>query len=670
MLGSGSVSISWNLPVQPNGIIIRYEVIRQVNFEPSSMAVVFSTDNILNRTYIDSNVRSAQSYQYAVRATNSIGTTESNFSSISTPESAPIGLTAAILTTISASMIQVSWLPPTQPNGVITMYQAFRTGGGAVDMSVFSSASNRGFTEQNLMPFTQYTYVIQACTAVGCSLSPPNTTTTREAIPTGFLSPQLRAITESSVSIEWVEPARPNGVITLYNITVLPIQINVMVRDNTEFSRNISNLRPFTSYMVTLSACNSVGCVTSNSSIRTLQSTPEFISPPQVHAVNSTALAISWMEPTIPNGIIVLYELRRNGTLIFNGTDMMFIDDGLTPNQNYSYSIQAYTSVGAGRESNVSVIQTPPDTPMGVIPPFLTSSSSSSILATWTEPSRPNGVIQRYILVLDGQNVFDGIGFEFTAFSLVPFSSHTFQLVVCTTTCASSAIVNASTLEAPPVGQEPPILRENDERFIEVTWNPTQNPNGVITRYELERRELASPSTVFQLVFNGSALTFIDRDPVLRPTMTYGYRISVFNSVGKNTSDTRSIMLSEAPPEEVPLPIIQNITATSIVILATPPVIPNGVIRTYRLYQNGTRVQEIIVPEDEFIVMGLNVFTLYVFSIEACTQPGCTISGQVMIRTGETTPSILSPPVGVVQSPREIQIRWTPPQQPNGIILR
>lgn len=674
---SRSVLVIWSPPVQPNGIITRYEVLRQVNSDVTTLSSIFSTDEVLNLTYLDTNTRPAQSYQYAIRAINSAGQVESDLSNITTPETAPEGLTAPILIVVSASMIQVSWLPPTQPNGVITRYRAFRTGGGSQNVSVFSDPVNRGFTDENLVPFTAYTYVIQACTAAGCALSPLAIATTSEDTPTGLAPPTLVALSETSISIVWEEPTSPNGVITIYNITIQPVQIIVILREMEELARIITNLRPFTLYAVTLEACNSAGCISSNSPVRTLESTPEFAVPPQASTINATALNVMWLPPAIPNGVIVLYELRRNGTLVFSGDAMAFVDAMLMPNQSYVYTIQAYTAVGAGQESALSaVFRTPLDTPEGVSPPNIQATSSTSILATWREPDTPNGVILRYILLLNGERVFEMLGFQFQVDSLTAFTTYNFQLMVCTTTCGSSSIVRATTLEAPPEGQMPPRLSEDTTRAaVTITWSAPLIPNGIITQYQLERRQVfenGSSTTEFIIVFDGSALTYMDMDSFLRPAMTYHYRVTATNSAGTSTSDVSSVTLSEAAPEDVPLPLITNFTSTSITVLATPPATPNGVLTAYRLLQNGTQVQTIVPPETRFVVTGLGFFTVYEFVIEACTAAGCTRSGSSFQRTGEAPPTGLSPPVGVVpsQQVRVIEVRWTPPQTPNGIIIR
>ena len=677
VLASGGVEVSWSTPVQPNGIITRYEVLRQVGTDVSTLIVVHSTSDVANRTFVDTSVSPAETYMYAIRAANSAGSTTSGLGSITTPEQAPGGLSTLVLTTINASSIQVSWLPPREPNGVVIIYRVFRSGGGVQNVSVFSDPVVRVFVDFGLLPFTAYTYVVQACTSAGCGLSPLNIATTSEALPVGLSPPLLRALSESSISVQWADPVTPNGVVTLYNIAILPAQINLELREPELLSRNISNLLPFTDYTVSIEACNSAGCVSSSAVVRTLESTPGFTSQPQVSVVNATSLNVMWSEPVPPNGVIIRYELRRNSTLVFSGTDSSFVDTDLMPSQYYSYTVQAYTSVGAGVESAVSaVVQTPPDTPEGVTTPTLQPTSSTSIRASWTAPTSPNGVIQRYILLVDGQRVFEALGFSFEVTGLIPFTSYSFQLMVCTTTCGSSDAVSAVTLEAPPTGQSPPTLRETNQPLgVAVSWSSPDTPNGIVTRYEVERRLVvladdSSSMSEFALVFGGSEMSYNDQDPSLRPFTSYEYRVTAINSVGNTTSDPAPISLSEAAPEGVLPPTVLSFNATSVTLEATPPATPNGVIVAYRLIQDGQQVQELVAPSRTFTVTGLQFFTRYWFAVEVCTGGGCTRGANVTQRTGEAPPTGLSSPVGEAVSAREIAVRWRAPQQPNGIILR
>ena len=70
---------------------------------------------------------------------------------------------------------------------------------------------------------------------------------------------------------------------------------------------------------------------------------------------------ISWKVPTMPNGVIVMYEIHyresnSNGPYnMTNTTNTQYSIGGLLPNTNYTIGVRAYTSVRPGEWSYVQV---------------------------------------------------------------------------------------------------------------------------------------------------------------------------------------------------------------------------------------------------------------------------------------------------------------------------
>ena len=675
-LGPRSVEITWDSTAQPNGIITRYEILRQIIGTPTSLAVIQSTEDTDARFYIDNAVQPATTYEYAVRAINSAGQTESDFRAITTLDAPPEGLATPELTVLSSSSIEVAWEAPSQPNGAILMYQAFRTTGATGTEESVYVGQNREFTDTALDPFTTYSYAIQACTAGGCTNSSSASATTLEDLPEGFATPVLSALSATEISVQWSPPVRPNGAIVGYTVDITPIAIRVTT---VELAVNITNLQPFTVYTVSIDACNSIGCATSSGQVRTTESLPQFIAPPQLVALSPTSVQVTWQEPARPNGVILFYELRKNGSLIFSNNATSFNDTNLTPNQFYSYTVQAYTSIGGGEASSVRIVQTPPDTPEDISPPVLVVLGANTIYAQWVEPGTPNGVIQRYILEVDGAAVYEEEGaftFEFTLENLTPFTQYQFRLVVCTSTCGNSPTVTATTAEAPPVGQGSPQLTANPNTTVSVSWSPPSQPNGVVTAFQLERRQVVDGNnrSEFAIIFIGTATAYLDSDPLLQAAMVYEYQLTANNSAGSTTSNVAQVTLLDASPEGVSLPALSDLTANSLMANLSLPAVPNGQIVSYRLYQNDSRINE-IVPESQtasvsFTVQGLDPFTYYAYHIEACTSAGCSTSETVVIRTAEAPPTGLGAPAAVALSARSIQIDWSTPTNSNGIIVR
>ena len=70
---------------------------------------------------------------------------------------------------------------------------------------------------------------------------------------------------------------------------------------------------------------------------------------------------IRWNTPTVPNGVIIMYEIRyresnSNGPYnMTNTTNTQYSIGGLLPNTNYTIGMRAYTSVGPGEWSDTQM---------------------------------------------------------------------------------------------------------------------------------------------------------------------------------------------------------------------------------------------------------------------------------------------------------------------------
>ena len=73
-----------------------------------------------------------------------------------------------------------------------------------------------------------------------------------------------------------------------------------------------------------------------------------------------TALQVTWLPPSVPNGVIITYEVvyegpQESGTV--NTTELSFALNNLGPNSSYTFTVSGYTL--AGRGANVTVYSTP-----------------------------------------------------------------------------------------------------------------------------------------------------------------------------------------------------------------------------------------------------------------------------------------------------------------------
>uniref|UniRef100_A0A1X7T7A1 Fibronectin type-III domain-containing protein n=1 Tax=Amphimedon queenslandica TaxID=400682 RepID=A0A1X7T7A1_AMPQE len=185
-------------------------------------------------------------------------------------------------------------------------------------------------------------------------------TTTLSTAPTAPVGDIIFSSVESvSMTVSWDEvPCNGrNGPITGYYLTYTNITsntsytVNITGGDNRMY--NLTGLIPYTNYTVSIIPYNYNMNGPARQEIQlTTESIPGVITD-LLHATSPTVISIIW-NPTIPNGIITVYEIRyRESTStgpynITNTTNTYYSIVGLIPNTSYTIGVRAYTSIGPG----------------------------------------------------------------------------------------------------------------------------------------------------------------------------------------------------------------------------------------------------------------------------------------------------------------------------------
>ena len=87
---------------------------------------------------------------------------------------------------------------------------------------------------------------------------------------------------------------------------------------------------------------------------------PGVVSDLRLNGVSIDLISVTWNIPTVPNGVIIMYEIRyresnNNGPYnMSNIVTTQYSIRGLLPNTNYTVGVRAYTSVGPGEWSDIT----------------------------------------------------------------------------------------------------------------------------------------------------------------------------------------------------------------------------------------------------------------------------------------------------------------------------
>ncbi|GLD58299.1 usherin, partial [Lates japonicus] len=252
---------------------------------------------------------------------------------------------------------RVSWVPPTGDiRGLIDRYELKAYNSDQPEAPPIKAVylANGNFTGVllGLTPSTRYIVTVSACSPVGCTESRRHDSgddndlrsslTTPEEVPDA-VSPPAAVSSPSALYVTWEPPARPNGGITEY----LLYRNNQMVYRGKDRQHNITGLGVYSTHVLLLSACTSVGCTNSSQvTVVTSQLPPGPLQAPNLTLLDSRTLLVEWSRPSQVNGALEFYSifLSRDGArpvLVYNSSEL-FEDHtlrNLTPGTTYSITV-------------------------------------------------------------------------------------------------------------------------------------------------------------------------------------------------------------------------------------------------------------------------------------------------------------------------------------------
>ncbi|XP_070688414.1 usherin [Pempheris klunzingeri] len=697
-IGPDRVSLTWGPPSQPNGPIGEYfllgrsleEVGRgRSNEEGIERGKVLFRESSPQDTdtfsYTVTGLRPWTQYEFSVQTHNPAGHTRSPWVTVTTRQAPPRGLAPPTVSHLQGqpSMVLVSWTPPLEPNGVLQSYRIQRND---VSFSFSFDPTVLNYTDEDLLPFSTYSYSIIACTSEGCIISPHTNITTLEAPPATVEAPTVDSVTSNSINISWTKPLTQNGEVTEY---VLKLNDEEVYRGR-NLKTLLSDLLPHVSYQLVLLACTSGGCTTSAStSTVTEEAPPTGLPVPTLKVTGPESVEVSWRPPEHPNGNITGYELRRDGEVIYVGTETHYHDFTLLPSVEYSYVVRANNSKGAV-SSVEATAKTHPSAPSGVGLPTLTPLGPSQVRVEWSIPARPNGDIVSYtvyqrdpVQLSITSTVFTSDHSDFsdrrtTLHGLAAFHRYEVRVEACTVLgCSSSDWSSILTLEAPPAGQTAPLLDLQPDPHTRLqttfllTWSPPAQLNGRVLHYEVYRRlgHTTDKHDAATLVYRNISTTC--KDEALQPYTVYQYQVWAVNSAGHSASTWTTGRTGPAPPEGVGPPIFLHVSATTAVVNIHPPARPNGIVSLYRVFSlkhdNHTLLSE--GTSHQQTLHGLRPYTRYWVGVEACTCYQCCGQGPLSeLHTLAAPPTHQPPPRPVTLTSRSVQLEWDEPLAPNGVI--
>ncbi|XP_061225344.1 phosphatidylinositol phosphatase PTPRQ [Neopsephotus bourkii] len=694
-ISSSSILLYWDPPASPNGKIIHYTVYAM---ELDTKRAFHTTT--LNNSLLMTGLKKYTNYKMRVAASTTIGESslsEENDVFVRTPEDEPDSPPQNVeLINVTATEINLRWLPPEHPNGLITHYEVLYSDSNDV---FIKNASFTSISLSEMKPYTLYNISVRAFTRLGHGnqSSFPLLVRTSETVPDS--APEnltYRNISSVEIELSFFPPSIPNGIIQTYTIYLKRTNGTEQRTINTTFmTLRITDLKKYTEYTVQVSASTTVGEGLRSSPLHILTDEDAPSSPPEslsVKQLSGVIVKLSWKPPLEPNGIILYYTVyvwnkMSKRSVNVTETSLQFTD--LEYNHEYSAYLTASTRFGDGNiKTDTITFRTsegaPSDPPKDVVYRNLTS---TSIILSWSPPQKPNGNILYYTVYFKNNS---GILIQnFTSYGndsngnmsqsavlddLAKYSHYTLWLTASTAFGdgnKTSEIIDVYTDQDIPDGFVENLVYQNiSSTSVNVSWLPPSQPNGLVFFHvSLSLLQLGT-SKVLSFVTYNTSIVF---DNLEKYT---DYILKITPATDKGSSELHALSLHIRTDEDVPesAPIIKtfsNLSTTSVMISWDPPVKPSGIITSYDLNLFGPERNSSFSTTNNFIVLeDLLPFTLYSIYAAARTIKGLGPFSMLQFYTDESVP--LAPPQNLTianYTADSVWLKWDPSPQANGVIM-
>ncbi|XP_048585709.1 usherin isoform X2 [Nematostella vectensis] len=677
------VTISWSPPSTPNGIITSYEVQRRSDNEVPIIVCLKNQQTGLTTNCLDSggSLRGYTVYRYLVYAINGAGRSPGPYAEVRTMEGPPSGVKKPAVTIINATAVTATWDAPQEPNGIILhyelRYQVFSAANVQPQVAGRVAANVFNLTVNVFKPNTNYEFLIAAINSRHEGVSAWALAKTKEAPPQDLKPLQAERISGgTSMRLYWEEPGSPNGRITEYNIYKDGIQLY----RGTTLEYTVTRLTPYTAYEFQLEACTAAGCT--RGQMQTLYSaevTPTGLAPPTTGFTNDTAVLVTWRPPAVPNGVIQRYDVIRTSTALparrrrrasseliiystnnTNASQYQYLDTNLSPYTRYQYKVRALNK-GGQVDSDWITVDTKEAPPGGVATPTVSTMDAYRLNVSWTVPTKPNGIIQYYLVYRNGSIAHKGEGLSFLDSGKEPYTAYSYTVSACTGGgCTEGGEGVGRTAEAAPTDVYPPSLTPVSAYAIRIEWRTPGKPNGIITEFE---------------VYEGNTRLFSGLDKAItssgrKPYTLYSFILKACTRAGCSSSTPASARTLEAAPGIMAAPVATVGGASLVRVQWSPPSEMNGVLLYYLL----TRDSVIIYNGTDLTFNDYTVapYKVYSYKVKAVNSAGHGPDSPAGTNpaTNPGAPDNVATPKLTVLSANSIRVQWTPPGKPNGVIER
>ncbi|XP_064476698.1 receptor-type tyrosine-protein phosphatase T-like [Ornithodoros turicata] len=450
-ISARSAIILWLPPNEPNGILRNYGITYQVErlLAPKCNRRNEGHMNSTNVTYDTQQItltglKPYAQYVFRIKAFTIKAGQETTLI-FSTPEAVPDGSVSFLSPNITREYVKLEWtiVPCERANGNISRYRVITRSPEEWEVKVYNeTTSETKIAYDSLVPYTLYYVSVIAENRAGLSTQPASmnftTLPTKPPAPTALVGEQQ---SRTSISLTWVVPYPPYGVLKYYNVLFQSENSTTYTTTQVDPKRAIcrgmegtkkqcftmSDLRQDTKYYIKVSAANE-GTGEGNSckeiEVVTKELPPEAPRELSVTDRRERSIRVEWKEPLRKNGVLRQYRLNislihsfdtellnasRPNSTEFSNTSILWCDlQPLFPACTYNVCVEASTSAGFGAPQ-CERVTTKASVPVVEAEPSLERIINNTVHLTLSPVTFKNGPISNcYVLVVRGYDHYQG----------------------------------------------------------------------------------------------------------------------------------------------------------------------------------------------------------------------------------------------------------------------
>ncbi|XP_062359287.1 protein sidekick-1 [Cinclus cinclus] len=631
-----SLKVSWQEPVEKNGIITGYQISWEVYGRNESRLARTLSNSTLE--YKITGLASLTTYTIEVAAVTAQGSGSVTSSTISSgvPPELPGAPTNLVISNISPRSATLQFRPGYDGKTSISKWIVEGQVGVLGDEEewvtlheVENEPDAQMLEVPNLTPYTHYRFRMRQVNVVGSSpLSQPSRVIQTLQAPPDVApgSVTVRTASETSLWLRWVPlpdtqyNGNPESVgyrIRVWRGDLPSPALLKVIADRLARESTVEELQEWTEYELQIQAFNAIGAGPWSEPVRgrTRESVPS--APPEnvsAEAVSSTQILLTWaaVPESEQNGLIlgykVLYKAKdldsepKSQTVRGNHTQSVLLS-GLRKFVLYELQVLAFTRIGDGVPSSPAVTErTKDDAPGPPVRLVFPEVRLTSVRIVWQPPEEPNGIILgyqvAYRLASSSPNKFTTVEVgstvrQFTATDLSPESAYIFRTSAKTRQGwgepLEATVITTEKRERPaPPRQVMTPQGDVSSRSLVLTWVPGSDGSSPIRYFTVQVRELPHGDwqTYSSSISHEATSCIIES---LNPFTSYKLRVKATNDIGDSdfSAETEAVTTLQDVPDEPPSSVLVTPhTTSSVLVQWQPPKVEslNGLLLGYRIY--------------------------------------------------------------------------------------